>query len=112
MGLKKKEIVGISIILIIAIAAMFMMNQMQQGTAKKAVVEVGGSIYKQIKLNEDSTTHIELGNNHSVDVVVKDGKAHVEHSTCPDSICEKMGEIAGPEETIVCLPNKVLVYVK
>lgn len=62
---------GVAIILVIAIAGMLMINQAQQGSGNKIVVEAGGSGYKQIKLTENTTTHIELENHNSVDVIVK-----------------------------------------
>ncbi len=112
MMIRIKESLGIAVLLIIAVGSMLVLHLAQQGTGIKAVIEVDGSVYKQVKLTENRTMHIELKNHHGVDIVVADGKVHVEHSTCPDGICEKMGEIGSPEETIVCLPNKVLIYVQ
>ena len=45
-------------------------------------------------------------------VVIKDGKAFVEDSPCPDKLCVHMPAISQPGQWIACLPNKVFVRVR
>ena len=44
-------------------------------------------------------------------LVIKDGKAWVEEASCPDGICAAHKPIHREGESIVCLPNKVVVTV-
>jgi hypothetical protein len=45
-------------------------------------------------------------------VVIKDGKASVEDSPCPDKLCVHMPAISRPGQWIACLPNRVFVRVR
>jgi hypothetical protein len=45
-------------------------------------------------------------------VVIRDGKAFVEDSPCPDKLCVHMPAISKPGQWIACLPNKVFVRVR
>ena len=45
-------------------------------------------------------------------LVVKNGKASIQYSDCPDKICKKTGEIHRTGERIVCLPNKLTVIIR
>ena len=44
-------------------------------------------------------------------LVIKDGKADVTEADCPDKLCVHQKAISKTNETIVCLPNKVVVQV-
>ena len=43
---------------------------------------------------------------------VKDGRADMTQADCPDRLCVNMPSISHKGETIVCLPNKVVVTIK
>ena len=45
-------------------------------------------------------------------LIVEDGRARMESAPCPLKICEAMGPIDDPGETILCLPNRISVKVK
>ena len=45
-------------------------------------------------------------------VVVQGGSLWVEEADCPDKICEKTGKIRKAGQTIVCLPNRVVIRIK
>jgi hypothetical protein len=45
-------------------------------------------------------------------VIIRDGKAFVEDSPCPDKLCVHMPAISQPGQWIACLPNKVFVRVR
>jgi hypothetical protein len=45
-------------------------------------------------------------------VVIRDGKAFVEDSPCPDKLCVHMPAISQAGQWIACLPNKVFVRVR
>ena len=44
--------------------------------------------------------------------VIEDGKAKMISADCPDQLCVHQSSIAKSKETIVCLPNKVVVEVQ
>lgn len=45
-------------------------------------------------------------------IIIQDGVVQMEHSNCKNQICVKSGQISKKGETIVCLPNKVIVEIK
>ena len=44
-------------------------------------------------------------------IAIKDGKAFVEESPCPNKICIQQGQISKPGQWIACLPNKVFIRI-
>ena len=54
---------------------------------------------EKIKINE--TNHL----------MIKDGQADMTEAECPDQICVEHKSISKNKETIVCLPNKVIVEI-
>ena len=73
-------------------------------------VTVDGEIYGTYSLSKNAEIEIksDLGTNV---LVIKDGTAHVEYATCPDGICSAHRPIRYSGESIICLPNKVVVAI-
>ena len=57
-------------------------------------------------LDEDRT--LDLG---CLTVVIRDGKVWVEDADCPDKVCEHTGRIGYGGQTIVCLPNEIVIRI-
>ena len=85
----------------------------QQGVA---VVTVDGEIYGTYPLDEDVTVKIlPEGENAKASynmLVIRDGEAQVTEASCPDGICVAHRAISKNKESIVCLPNKVIVRIE
>lgn len=63
-----------------------------------------------VPLSVDRTLHVEgaLG---EVKVVVRDGSAWVEDSSCPDHVCVMRGAVSASGEAIACVPNHVFITI-
>lgn len=115
MKLKKGDII-IILIVIAAGISWFVINQ--TGKAKderQIVIEVNAEIYKVIPMEEameKQEIHIELEAGKYIDIVVDGNGAYVKDVACPDRICQKTGTINTVGQSIVCLPNKVMVYIE
>lgn len=72
-------------------------------------VRVGDEITARYPLDLDATYSLNGGTN---TLVVRDGRAHMEHADCPDGLCIRQGEISREGERIVCLPNRVMITVE
>ena len=73
-------------------------------------VTVDGAVYGIYPLDEDIT--VEISSDYGTNVlVIKDGLAFVEAATCPDKICVSHKPILRDGETVVCLPNRVVISV-
>ncbi len=74
-------------------------------------VTVNGELYGEFSLDEDRTLEIISDGGYNV-LVIKDGEAYVESASCPDGICAAHKPISRSGESIVCLPNKVVITAK
>ena len=109
IGLKKKDLILMGIIL--CIAAAFSLVHHFTGEAGKGTVtvKVDGKIEGSYPLTEDQT--IEL--NHGTNILeIKNGEASMIEADCPDQICVHQKAISANGESIICLPNKIVVEVQ
>ena len=74
-------------------------------------VTVDGEVFGVYSLSEDRRVEITVGNNRNV-LIIENGEAYVTDASCPDGICEAHRPISRSGESIVCLPNRVVVTVK
>jgi len=107
---KKKDIILLGVILVLALAG-FLVFKFTQKDGKMVVVTVDGAVYKEYPLNKDFSTTIYGVNGSTNLLVIKDGYADVTEASCPDKICVKSRKINKTGESIICLPNKVVVKI-
>lgn len=96
------------VFILFAIGAMGILWGQLQEKGATAVVTVDGEeryrcslfIEKEIAIDETNT------------LVIKDGVADMIFADCPDQICVKHEAISKVGETIICLPNKVVVTIE
>lgn len=112
--MKKNDVIMIAAIVVIALAAFVGVNLYGEHNTKdaRAVVTIDGKEYGSYPLAEDTTVKIELENGGFNFLVIEDGAASVEEASCPDKICVRHKPIDKTGETLVCLPNKVVVEIE
>ena len=74
-------------------------------------VTVDGAIYGTYPLDVDKEIPIQKDGKTTNLLVIKDGKADVTEADCPDKLCVHQRAISKYHESIICLPNKVVVEV-
>ena len=114
-GMKKNDLVLIIGILGIALIVMLGVQLYQQkvaGGGALVVVTVDGEERGRYSLDADISERIELGDGTFNVLEIADGYAQISEASCPDQICVKHNHIRYTGETIVCLPNKVVVSVE
>ena len=99
--LKKKEIIFISAILILALALWGGMSFVNKGRHGSIKITVDGQEYGTYSLSKDQIIKI----NDTNVCEIKDGKAYMLSADCPDHLCMKQKSIDEKGGTIVCLPN-------
>ena len=109
MHLKKKDWVLIAIIIVVAGLAFFLHNLLGAKGAKCVVVKVDGKIEGTYSLGEDQEISINGGTN---TLVIKNNRAKMKEADCPDQLCVNQKAISKNNESIICLPNKVVVEVE
>ena len=73
-------------------------------------VTVDGRLFGEYPLGEDREVEIKNGNGYNL-LVIEGGKAYVKSANCPDGICSSHRPVGYGGESIICLPNKVVVEV-
>jgi len=77
----------------------------------QALIKVGNSPAQRISLRMDRIINLE-GEKGKVTIEVKDGRVSVVESSCLQKICVNTGWVNKPGQSIICLPNKVLVTIE
>ncbi len=108
---KKTDILLIVIVLLMAGVLYFSGALRPTKTGGEAVIFVDGQEYKRLPLNQDTTVTVEVDGHINV-VEIKDGYANMTEANCPDKLCVRQKKIHLEHETIVCLPNKVIVEIQ
>lgn len=83
-----------------------------RGEGDTVTVSVDGKVIATYPLDKDRVEDIHTGKDGLNRLIIKDGKAWVEKASCPDGICAAHKPIYREGESIVCLPNKVVITVK
>ncbi|MCD7957927.1 MAG: NusG domain II-containing protein [Lachnospiraceae bacterium] len=103
----KKADIKLILAVCILCAVFFIYRSFTQDTGKRIVVEVDGTTWGTYSLSRNQTIEI----NDTNVLIIKDGEAYMSEASCPDGLCISQGHISNTGEMIVCLPNRVVVYV-
>ena len=107
--MKKGDYILGGIILAIGIVAMIYISS-NKVEGNRVIVTVNNQEYKELPLNKDAT--LEIKGDYGINLLqIKDGKADIVEATCKDGVCVHSRAISNQDETIICLPNKVIVKV-
>lgn len=107
---KRNDFILIGIVILLCAGVFFYLG-ITKKEGSKVQLTVDGKIYDTFVLNEDTefTVHGENGAYNTF--VIKDGYADMIDASCPDKLCVKQKDIHYNHETIVCLPNKVVLEI-
>lgn len=105
----KNDILLIAAILVIS-GAVWGYTHFTRQTGAFVTVTVDGEETARLPLSENTSLVIGQGE-HTNTLVIENGKAHISQASCPDHVCIRQGEISCDGQTIVCLPNKLVVEV-
>ena len=111
LKLKKGDIAIICCVLCISaliLCALYFLSP--QGNTVK--IEVDSEAVASFSLDENRTYSVKKNGKVTNVVEIKDKKVSVTAADCPDKICVKHREISKSGESIICLPNKVIVSIE
>ena len=106
----KNDIIFITLLLVAAAVGMFYLFVLREG-GDTVRVTVDGELFGVYPLSENIAEDIHTDGEGLNRLVIEDGKAKIVSATCPDGICVAHSPIYRNGESIVCLPNKVVVTV-
>lgn len=98
--------------IIIIAAAVFAFNYYSHKTpAAIAQVTVDGKLVDTLELNKDTELTVKGANGGFNHLIVKNGEIWCSDASCPDKLCVHQGKKHLNGDTIVCLPNKMVVTI-
>lgn len=107
---KRNDFILIGAVLVICIA-IFAFIQLTKKEGSTVIVTVGGKVYDTFDLSKDTEFTVKLDNGAYNTFQIKNGYADMIDASCPDKLCVKHKPIHYNNETIVCLPDKVVLKV-
>ena len=105
--MKKNDWILVAVILVVAGIGFVIYTNLGRQTAGIVKVTVDGELFGTYSLEKEQEIKI----NDTNYLIIKDGQADMIEADCPDQICVDHISISKNKETIVCLPNKVIVEI-
>ena len=108
---KKKllfDVLLISVLLCLSLS-IFVVVVLNREEGAYVVVEVAGKTVGEYRLDQDAEISINGGTN---TLIIKNGQAYLTNASCPDKTCVKTGSICYSGQSIICLPNQVVIKIK
>ena len=109
--MKKRDILLAGGIVLVALVMLLVMHVTGETKGNQVQITVNGEIYGTYPLEKDQTIEVTEGEFHNV-IRIEDGQAYMEEADCPDGYCKRQGTISRVNETIVCLPHKLVAEVE
>ena len=109
--IKKADIVLFILILAAGLAVSWWSLTTNTG-GDRAIVTVDGQLYGTYSLSDDQTIEVVQDDDHINYITIKDGMVSMAYSTCKNQVCVDAGAISETKDSIVCLPNKVMIEIQ
>lgn len=77
----------------------------------QVVVRVDGQLTAGFALSEDTEYSIQGAGGGTNYLIIRQGRAWLDTASCPDKLCVRQGAIRYAGDSIICLPNKVVVEI-
>ncbi len=111
LGIKKGDI-AIILALLLAAALFFCAVFFFSPKGKTVKIEVDSKTVASLPLDENRVYNVEINGKTTNTVEIKDKRVCVLSADCPDKICVKHRKIEKSGESIICLPNRVVVSIE
>lgn len=110
----KKNDLFLILILLLAASAWWGFTQWSAGSAGPSQVKIWQDkiLVGTYPLDAPQSVTLPLDSSYGHNVlVIENGTVRMEESSCPDQVCVHTGTIDKPGQTIVCLPNRVVIEI-
>lgn len=110
---RKNDLVLILLMLVIGVlgVAVIIYIQREDTISGEALVTIDGKEYGRFPLDEDRVEHIQVSESSYNILEIRDGHADITDASCPDSVCVNHWKVSKKNQSIVCLPNKLVVTI-
>jgi hypothetical protein len=105
----RNDVIFIAVLLafVVIVGSLYVFTRKDGNTV---TVTVDGKFFGEYSLNEDRIVEIRVGECFNL-LLIEGGKARVAKASCPDGVCAMVHSISHDGESIICLPNRVIVTV-
>ena len=97
--------------ILLAVAVFALIYTLTRKEGAYAAVLKNGTEIARYSLSQEAEIPIIDGDKVTNLLVIRDGKASVAEAVCPDQICVEHRAVSKAGETIVCLPQKVVINI-
>lgn len=108
MNMKKNDVMLLLIIVISAFMIFGMRFALKDQGKAYVTVRIDGEIVDTFPLSEDREYVTSSGGNH---ISIKNGLVDMIEADCPDQLCVHQIAVSKNNESIICLPNEVVVQI-
>lgn len=108
----KADALLLILLLLLGAAGFFAVRLMAQKSGAVVQVSLHGEAYGTYPLTQELSIQIRQNGKVTNVLKISEGKAAMIQADCPDQLCVHQNAIAGQGETIVCLPNQVVVRIE
>ncbi|MCD7837824.1 MAG: NusG domain II-containing protein [Clostridiales bacterium] len=105
-------LLGVLVLVGLALTAFVLLSRMTgQSDGLTVTIRQDNEVVATLPLDEDATYAVQGEVGVTNLVVIEDGAVHMEEADCPDQLCVKQGKIRYAGDSLICLPNRVVVEI-
>lgn len=108
---KKGDIIVAAAVLVLCAALFLALYVFNSNTGNYVEIEQNGVVIHKMPLDINAVYNVESSGEVTNTVEVKNGSVSVTYANCPDQICVNHRPVNLSGESIICLPNRVVVSV-
>ncbi|MFQ5444016.1 MAG: NusG domain II-containing protein [Nitrospinales bacterium] len=97
--------------LLVVNGLLFLQMDFSASQGEWVVIESNQQEVQRLPLMTNQVVHVEGRLGH-LEVEIRDGKARVTRSSCPNQVCVKSGAIQYADRLIACVPNRVVIRIE
>jgi hypothetical protein len=83
-----------------------------EGGKSFVVVSADGERVAEVPLDGEGIELVVQGYQGESFIEIREGRVRMVDSACPDKLCVRTGWISRPGQSIICLPNRVVIEIK
>lgn len=86
----------------------FTASNTKEGGMVRVIID--GEVKAEYDVNVDRVVEFDTEFGHNI-LTIKDGKVNMTEADCKDQICVHTGVISHGKESIVCVPNRIIIEI-
>lgn len=110
--MKRQDLYLLSFLVVVIGIFLWGYQTLNRGTGEEVVVYVGEEERTRFSLKDETTFVIGDAGEKYNRLEIRGGQADMTEASCPDQICVHQKPVSEIGETIVCMPNQVIITVE